>query len=235
MEGTQFVTAEKKIHLQVPKRERFALRLQDVSVRFGPLWALKNIDLTIERGEFLFLTGVSGAGKTTLLRVLAEDLSPTHGQVLKSHESQFIAKVFQDLRLVEKLKCIDNLKLSYDSQVYQSKKEFNSELKQLTKIFDIEDRLNTRIKDANGGLRQKIAILRALLARPDVLLADEPTSSLDKNNAFRLFDLFSFYNTKRAMTIVWASHNRELVKQFNGKIIHINQGRFIHKGHACFI
>ena len=212
-----------------------ALRLQDVSVRFGRVWALKNIQLSIERGEFIFLTGVSGAGKTTLLRVLAGDLAPSKGRVLNGCPDQFIAKVFQDLRLIESLSCADNLKLCYDSRVYRSQKEFADDLKQLANIFSIEDRLHLKVQDANGGLKQKVAILRALLARPEVLLADEPTSSLDKDNAFQLFDLLNFYNTKRAMSIVWASHSRELVKQFNGKIIHINQGRLVHAGHACFI
>ena len=176
-----------------------------------------------------------GAGKTTLLNVLSGDLLPTTGRVFRCQSEQFITKVFQDLRLVENLSCQDNLKLCYDSEIYKSQKEFTEELKQLAKIFNIEDRLNTKIIQANGGLKQKIAILRSLLSRPEVVLADEPTSSLDKDNAFQLFDLFNFYNSKRKVTIVWASHNRELIKQFSGKIIHINQGRLIHKGHACFI
>ena len=217
------------------KKNPFAVRLQDISVRFGKLWALKNIDFTIEKGEFLFLTGASGAGKTTLLNVLSGDLPPTEGKVFRCQEEQFITKVFQDLRLVEKLSCRDNLKLCYDSKVYKSQKEFTEELKQLAQIFNIESRLDIKICQANRGLKQKIAILRSLLSRPEVVLADEPTSSLDKDNAFQLFDLFNFYNSKREVTIIWASHNRELIKQFNGKIIHINQGRLIHAGHACFI
>ena len=222
-------------HLHHLNKSPFALHLQDISVRFGKLWALKNIDLSIEKGDFLFLTGSSGAGKTTLLNVLSGDLSPTTGRVFRCHREQFITKVFQDLRLVENLSCQDNLKLCYDSKIYKSQKEFAEELKQLAQIFNIEDRLNTKIAQANRGLKQKIAILRSLLSRPEVVLADEPTSSLDKDNAFQLFDLFNFYNSKRKVTIVWASHNRELIKQFSGKIIHINQGRLIHTGHACFI
>ena len=235
MEGIQSLASRNSGQKREQGLHSPVLGLQNVSVRFGELWALRNIDISIEKGEFLFLTGVSGAGKTTLLNVLAGDLVPTEGRVLHQYSHKMIAKVFQDLRLVEQLSCLDNLKLAYDPQIYDSQREFLSDLKQLAKFFHVDDRLNTKMKNVNRGLKQKIAILRALLSKPDVLLADEPTSSLDKDNAFQLFDLFNFYNTKREMTVIWASHNRELLRQFNGKIIHINKGRLIHMGHTCFI
>ena len=235
MEGSQFLFPRKNTRTNRGDIQSPVLHLQNVSVRFGQIWALKNIDISVEKGEFLFLTGVSGAGKTTLLKVLAGDWSPTEGRVHHPYSQQMITKVFQDLRLVESLNCMDNLKLTYDSHIYHSQKEFLDDLKQLAKIFHIDDHLHIKVKNANRGLKQKTAILRALLARPEILLADEPTSALDKDNAFQLFDLFNFYNTKRKLTIIWASHNRELIRQFNGKIIHINKGRLVHMGHTCFI
>ena len=239
MEGTELASPLGKAHLQNRRNRRAKgksiLRLEDVSVKFHHLWALRNITLNIERSEFLFLTGVSGAGKTTLLRVIAGDLLPTSGRILHSQQLAFVATIFQDLRLLDGMSCMDNLQLCYDTQIYRSQREFLDDLKQLSKILHIDDRLNGKLADANRGLKQKVAILRALLSRPDILLADEPTSALDKDNAFQLFDLFNFYNSKRKMTIIWASHHRELVRQFNGKIIHINNGRLAHRGHACFI
>ncbi|MCY4643383.1 MAG: ATP-binding cassette domain-containing protein [Bacteriovoracales bacterium] len=211
-----------------------SFRLQDISVCFGQLWALREVNLSIQKGDFLFITGTSGAGKTTLLRVLARDIPPSHGHIFYGDEQQFVAKVFQDLRLIDELSCLGNLKMCYDPEIYRSRKEFDEDLKQLAKILLIDDRLGMKVKDVNGGLKQKVAILRALLSRPEAILADEPTSSLDRENAFRLFELFNFYNTKRKITIIWASHNRELIKQFNGKIIHLNRGRPIHAGNACF-
>jgi cell division transport system ATP-binding protein len=91
------------------------------------------------------------------------------------------------------------------------------------------------MKDANGGLKQKVAMIRALLSKPQVLLADEPTAALDKESAMKLFEILNFYNVRRNLTVVWASHNRDLVKQFPGKIVHLDGGKLIYSGHACFI
>jgi ABC-type methionine transport system ATPase subunit len=77
--------------------------------------------------------------------------------------------------------------------------------------------------------------VRALLGRPYVLLADEPTSALDRDSTLKLYELLTYINQKHQMTIIWASHNRELVKKFNGRIIHLEQGKLIYTGHSCFI
>lgn len=209
-------------------------KLENVSVSFGNIHALKEINLQINTGETIFLTGASGAGKTTLLNLLAGNLEASGGKVYSS-KSNFCAQVFQDLRLIERMTCRENLMFAFDPSIYKSKNEFVSDLEELTKILGINSRLDMKIKDANGGLKQKISIIRALLTRPSVFIADEPTSSLDYENAKRLFDLLNIYSSKRKMTIIWASHNRELVQKFTGRIIHLDKGRLIHSGHACFI
>ncbi len=209
-------------------------KLDNVGVKFGSLQALKDVNLRINEGEIVFITGASGAGKTTLLNLLAGNILQTSGTA-KIPSKKFSAQVFQELRLVPNMTCLENLKLVYDPSLYKTKKEFNNDLKELAKILGITKRLNIKIGDANGGLKQKVAIIRALLTRPDVFIADEPTSSLDYENAKRLFDLLNVYNTKRGMTVIWASHNRDLVGRFVGKILHLENGRLIHSGHACFI
>ena len=92
-----------------------------------------------------------------------------------------------------------------------------------------------KVKDANGGLKQKVAMVRALLSKPQVLLADEPTAALDKESAMKLFEILNFYNVRKNLTVIWASHNRDLVKQFPGKIVHLDAGNLVYSGHACFI
>ncbi len=214
--------------------------LEDVSVSFSTIGALRSIQLSVELGEIIFVTGASGAGKTTLLRMLAGEVVPTSGLFRRAERDLqgrllFTSQVFQNLRLLENQSLEDNLKLSFDPSLYRSKNEFMQDMRELCKVLGIDDRMGLKANVANGGLRQKIAIIRALLARPDVLIADEPTSSLDSDNARKIFDLLNLYNVKRGMTIIWASHNSELVKKFSGRIIHLDRGKLVYSGHACFI
>lgn len=209
--------------------------LQDVTVDFGSIQGLRNVQLSVSNGEVLFITGSSGAGKTTLLKILTGEAEPTSGEVILPPRAKFVAPVFQDLRLLEKKTCEANLWVSYDSSVHGSKKDFQKEINELARVFGISDRLDMKITKANGGLKQKVAIIRALLTRPEILVLDEPTSSLDATNAQKLFDVLNFYNTKRGLTVIWATHNRELVKKFSGRIVHLDRGKLVYSGHACFI
>jgi ABC-type multidrug transport system ATPase subunit len=208
---------------------------EDVSVQFDEILALKNVQLTVERGEIIFVTGASGAGKTTLLKILSGLQDPTSGKIIRpdffsSKKNLFISNVFQDLRLMGRYTCEENLVFAYDSSIYSSRAEFNQDMNELARILGVKDRLHLKINDANGGLKQKIAIIRALLTRPDVLIADEPTSSLDIDNTRRLFDVLNLYNVKRGLTVIWATHNKEFIKGFTGRIIHLDNGRLVYSG-----
>ena len=211
------------------------LTLDNVGVNFKNFNALSTIQMEIGQGEILFITGASGAGKTTLLRVLSGQLQPTKGRVQLLRPNAHMALVFQDLRLIENYSCEMNLMMAYDNSIYKNKNEFVYEMIEFANILKIRNRLNLKIKDANGGLKQKVAILRALLSRPDVIFLDEPTSSLDQENALKIFELLNFLNVKKGLTVVWASHDRDLIRSFSGRIIHLDGGRLIHAGHACFI
>lgn len=213
--------------------------LEDISVSFGSIHALKQVNLTVEMGEILFITGDSGAGKTTLLRILSGELVPNSGRAFLPNgdftNSPFTAKVFQDLRLMADKTCRENLMLSFDRRAYISKGSFTNDMFELSRILGIHNRLDLKVSKANGGLKQKVAIIRALLSKPDILLLDEPTNSLDKENTKKIFELLNLYNVKQKLTIIWASHNTEIVKKFSGRIVHLKAGRLIYTGHACFI
>ncbi len=222
---------------QGPLSKSYLFYLENMTVEFSKTKALQNIQLAINEGEIVFITGVSGAGKTTLLKVLAGEINPTGGRISgKAMTSKkFTSMIFQDLRLIDDQSIENNLWFAYDSSIYKNRNEFYEDLLQLAKILKIDDKMGNLIRDCNRGLQQKVAILRSLMTRPDIILADEPTSALDKENANSLYDIFSFYNSKRKVTIIWASHNRDLVKTFSGRIIHLQNGKLVHSGHACFI
>jgi cell division transport system ATP-binding protein len=212
--------------------------LKNVGVSFNQIKALDSVDIEINKAEIVFITGASGAGKTTLLNILAGEILPTKGQILSTpidSKEHFIAQVFQDLRLIDHLSVYENLMLSYDKTIYASKKEFERDLQDLAKVLEVTSFLRIKVSHANGGLKQKIAMIRALLSKPTVLIADEPTCSMDANIARKIFEVVNFYNTKRKMTVVWATHDRDLISQFPGRIIHLDKGKMVYSGHACFI
>jgi ABC-type lipoprotein export system ATPase subunit len=215
---------------------KVALALESVTVDFNNIRALENVNFEINKGEVVFITGASGAGKTTLMKVLGGWLQPRHGRFISNLKpGELIAPIFQDLHLNDHHSIEKNLLTSFDTNLYPSKKEFENDVQDFAKILGIYDRMGIKVKDANGGLKQKAAFLRAMLAKPSVVLADEPTASLDYDNAKKIFDILSLYHSKQGLTVVWASHNKDLVKRFHGRIVHLDRGRIIHSGHACFI
>ena len=209
--------------------------LENIGIRFENKYALKNVSLKVSKGEILFITGVSGAGKTTLLRLLAGEIKSSEGNFKFNDKDQFITRVFQDLRLLQDHTLEENLWLSFDNFIYESKRKFEKEMQNYCRFFSIHEMLNLKVSEANGGLKQQVALIRALLSRPQVLLLDEPTSSLDTERALKVYEILDFVNSKYRTTCIWATHNRELIKKFNGRIIYLDKGKLIYSGHACFI
>jgi len=224
--------------LQGSTNQNYLFHLDNLSVDAVSFKTQKTVQLTVYPGEILFLTGPSGAGKTSLLNVLGGYLEPTSGKAILPHQrstKHFVSSVFQDLRLLQKKSCEDNMWMAYDSSLYDSKNDYYREMEDLSRLLGVYDHLNQKIEDCNGGLKQKVAMIRALLSKPTALLADEPTSSLDKESSYRLFEVLNHFNQKKGLTLIWATHNKELIKQFPGKIAHLDQGRLVYSGHACFI
>ena len=220
----------------VPKT-RPVFHFEQVSVDFGKVKALRSVQLSVLPKDVLFVTGASGAGKSTLLNLMAGLVEPTSGRIQRLQDDSrfFVASVFQDLRLWQEKTCEQNMWVSYDARLYDSREQFHKEMLELARVLGIYDHLGTKIDQCNGGLKSKVAMVRALLAKPDALLADEPTAALDREASFRLFELLNHYNQRKGLTLVWATHNREMVKQFPGKVAHLDQGRLMYAGQACFI
>lgn len=218
-------------------RVRPVFHFDQVSVDFGKVKALRSVQLTVLPKDILFVTGASGAGKSTLLNLMAGLVEPTAGKIQRLQDDSrfFVASVFQDLRLWQEKTCEQNMWVSYDARLYDSREQYHKEMLELARVLGVYEHLDQKIEKCNGGLKSKVAMIRALLAKPDALLADEPTAALDREASFRLFELLNHYNQRKGLTLVWATHNREMVKQFPGKVAHLDAGRLMYAGQACFI
>jgi ABC-type multidrug transport system ATPase subunit len=210
--------------------------LSNVNVFVEKNIILHNLNFKIFKSDFIFLTGHTGAGKTTLLNFLSGELHHYTGELKTSvwspQSNIFISRVYQDLKIFDELTVMENLNFSYDSSLYQSKEIFLSEVYEYMKVIGLREYENNKVCKLSGGLKQKVAIVRSLLSKPEIILADEPTSNLDRVSSLQLFELLNYLNVKRKMTIIWATHNLELIKQFHGRLISLERGKIIYSGQA---
>lgn len=218
------------------KQKEILYSLNNVSVYLEKNKILHDLDFKICKGDFIFLTGHTGAGKTTLLSFLNGEIDQYTGQAYSSlwvpTSNLFVSRIYQDLKLFDELTVEENLNFSFDAEIYKNKSSFNQDIDEFMKVLGLKGHELKKLSQLSGGLKQKVAILRSLLSKPDVLLADEPTSNLDRSSSLQIFELLNYLNIKRRMTIIWASHNYELMKQLCGKIISLEKGRIIYEGQA---
>ena len=202
------------------------------------VYALRDLTLNIDKGEFLFLTGASGAGKSTLLRLLLCAETPTEGQLkvggrvltdLSSKELQSYRRtvgfVFQDFRLVPRFTVFQNVAfvmrvLGVDLATRQ-RKTF-----QVLKWVGLQHRMNAYPEELSGGEQQRVAIARALVNDPHIILADEPTGNLDPDLSLEIMNLFREINAG-GTTVMVATHDRELIRLVGRRTILLDQGRVV--------
>jgi cell division transport system ATP-binding protein len=200
------------------------------------VYALRDLNLTVDKGEFLFLTGASGAGKSTLLRLLLCAEMPTEGQLkvagrvlsdLSASEVQTYRRsvgfVFQDFRLVPRFTVFQNvafvmLVLGVDLATRQ-RRTF-----QVLKWVGLQHRMNALPTELSGGEQQRVAIARALVNEPQIILADEPTGNLDPDLAVDIMNLFRDINA-RGTTVLVATHDREMIRRVGRRSISLDHGR----------
>lgn len=202
---------------------------------------LKGVDLSISKGEFVRIFGESGSGKSTLLNILGLLDDATIGtykldgvdiRKLSKKESAFIRNqkigfVFQAYHLIPELNALENLvvPLGYAGM---RKKEREKIAYELLTEFGIDDLEKKHVSQMSGGEQQRIAIMRAIINKPQILLADEPTGNLDKENSQTIINLFERLN-KQGMTIVMVTHDTSLAK-YGTRVVHVEDGRIIEKG-----
>lgn len=213
------------------------LHFENVGLRYGMgPEVLKDVTFDIQPNSFQFLTGPSGAGKTSLLRLLFLSLKPTRGlihlfdhDVLRLRPDQVstlrrrIGIVFQDFRLLDHFTTYENVALPLRVQGY-AESSYRSQVVELLHWVGLGDRMHVLPPVLSGGEKQRTAIARALITRPDLLLADEPTGNVDPPLARRLLCLFVELH-RSGMSIVLATHDPTLMDQYDGRRLEIADGR----------
>ena len=213
------------------------IETQSLSKTYGRgMYALHNLNITIDKGEFVFLTGPSGAGKSTLLRLLLLEEKPSEGEVIVngrnlSHltrdETQAYRRtvgfVFQDFKLIPSKTIFENV--SFVGRVLgQPIEQQRRQTYQALKWVGLQHRLNALPQELSGGEQQRVAIARALVNDPHIVLADEPTGNLDPDLSLEIMNLFRDMNA-RGTTVLVATHDRELIKWVGRRVIHLSEGQ----------
>jgi cell division transport system ATP-binding protein len=215
------------------------LRFENVGMRYGAgPEILRDVTFRLNAGSFTFLTGASGAGKSTLLRLMYLAEPPTRGLItLFGHDlattrrSAFPALrrrmgvVFQDFRLLDHLSAFDNVALPL-RVVGRSPGDYTHDVEELLGWVGLGEKLRARPPTLSGGEQQRVAIARAVIARPDLLLADEPTGNVDPDIAQRLVRLFAELN-RLGTTVLIATHDRSLIERTQAREIRLVDGRLV--------
>ena len=206
------------------------IQLRAVTKKYQNKYALKNINLDILSGEFVFLVGASGAGKSTLIKMLYKEEVPSSGTVMIGGIN--IAKlptdkvpnlracmgiVFQDYKLLPNQTVYDNVAYVIRT-LGMSSKEINARVLGALKIVGLSERLKAKPSELSGGEQQRVSIARAIVNGPPLLIADEPTGNLDPKNSMEVMQILEQIN-QRGITVIVSTHDANLVNYFRKRVI----------------
>ncbi len=214
----------------------FIIRMFHVHHNYGPKKALIDITLDIAKNEFVFISGPSGAGKTTLLKLLYLGEPVSEGQVLidginlaripRKRIPQLRRKfgiIFQDYKLIPTKSVYDNVALVLEAAGAKNRL-IQKKVKSVLRLVGMEDRLKSFPPSLSGGEQQRIAVARAIIGDPKIILADEPTGSLDEESAEVILELLRGVLIRGA-TVIIATHDKALMRKTGGHVLHLEQGR----------
>ncbi|MFC1756966.1 cell division ATP-binding protein FtsE [Patescibacteria group bacterium] len=198
--------------------------------------ALDNVSFNIEKGEFVSIVGQSGAGKTTLLKLFLGEESPSEGSVfldsldvnsLPAKEIHKLRKrigvVFQDFRLLPTKTTYENVAFAMQA-AGKTEEEIKENVPQVLEVVGLFPKSFHFPKELSGGERQRVAVARAIVNRPDVIIADEPTGNLDPLNAKEVIDLFKKINDL-GTTVILTTHNKDIINSLDKRVITLEDGR----------
>lgn len=200
--------------------------------------AVEDISFEVKPGEFVSISGKSGAGKTTLLKLILAEERPSAGQIFFEgqnisqikleklpHFRREIGAVFQDYKLLDSKTIFENI--AYVLEVIgASDEEIEKDVGAVLEIVGLEERASHFPRELSGGERQRAAIARAIVSRPDVLLADEPTGNLDPYNTLDVVKLLLKIN-EMGTTVILATHNREIINSLGKRVVSLEKGKLL--------
>ena len=210
------------------------LNIEEVSIFQQDEIIFENINININKGDFIYLIGKTGSGKSSLIKTLYADLKLKKGEIsvggfslknLKENKIPFLRRklgvVFQDFNLLQDRSVFDNLKFVLQATEWKSKRKIEDRIYEVLEIVNIKDLIHKFPHQLSGGQKQKVAISRALLNSPDLIIADEPTGNLDPKTSLEIMQLLLDLN-KKGNTILMATHDFILIKEFPHKTLLCN-------------
>ncbi|AKL96727.1 cell division ATP-binding protein FtsE [Clostridium aceticum] len=204
--------------------------------------ALTNTNLTIEKGEFVFLVGPSGAGKSTFIKLLLKEEEPTEGNIILDGQDitklsrrkipylrRNISVVFQDFRLLPNKTVFENIAFAMEV-VEASPKEIRRQVPMVLAMVNLSDKAKQYPHQLSGGERQRVSIARAIVNNPALLIADEPTGNLDPETAWEIMKVLKQIN-RRGTTILMATHAKDIVDTMQQRVVALEKGRIVRDEH----
>jgi cell division transport system ATP-binding protein len=219
-----------------PGEKSSIIRMFHVHHNYGSKKALIDITLDIAKNEFVFISGPSGAGKTTLLKLFYLGEPVSEGQILIDginlariphtripYLRRKFGIIFQDYKLIPTKTVYDNVALVLEA-TGAKKRLIKKKVNRVLRMVGMEDRLKSYPPSLSGGEQQRIAVARAIIGDPKIILADEPTGSLDEDSAEVILDLLRGVHIRGA-TVIIATHDKALMRKTGGHVLHLHQGR----------
>lgn len=200
--------------------------------------ALNDVNLIVEKGEFVFVVGSSGAGKSTFMKLLMREEKPSAGEItvngfklnkLRHRDIPMLRRtmgiVFQDFRLIPNMNVYDNVAFSMHV-VGASKQQIRKKVSHVLSVVGLSGKARSKPAELSGGEQQRVGLARALVNNPSLIIADEPTGNVDPNMSYEIVEMLTEIN-KMGTTVLMVTHEHQLVRDFKRRVIMLDHGRVV--------